>query len=322
MRPVRALLVAERASNYIQDMPPLPAAISVTACDPPETGVPLAPEADVICCWGAGPFTAAPVEAAATRLQWIQALSVGVESVLPLPRIQSGAVLLANARGTNAPPIAEEVMAYILAHARNLPRAIRSQAAGKWQRDFRNAREIYGTTLGLLGLGAIAREVAWRAKGLGMRVIATRRRDLAEPLPTGVDALVDFDGVLAAADYLVICLPLTPHTRGLLDATRLAQMKKGAFLVNVSRGAIVDEDALVTAITGRHLSGAALDVFHTEPLPESSPLWQTPGVIITPHVAPASPQTMPRTMALFAENLIRFSRGEPLKNLIDPRLGY
>jgi len=321
MHPVRALMVAERASSYVKQLPPLPDAIQVIPIDQPAEGVPLAPTADVLCCWGAGEFIAAPVEAAASRLQWIQALSAGVESVLHLPRVQSGAVLLANARGTNAPPIAEHVLACVLALARSLPQAIRAQAQGRWERSLRGQREVGGATLGLLGLGAIAHEVAWRAHGLGLRVIGTRRRP-AEPLPPHVDALTDLDGVLRNADFVVVCLPLTAETRGLLSTANLAKMKAGACLINVSRGAIVDDAALVAALQAGRLAGAALDVFTSEPLPESSPLWQAPGVLITPHVAGASPHTMGRTMALFADNLLRFSRGEALQNVIDPGLGY
>lgn len=321
MRPVRALVVAERVDSIVKHLPPLPEAIQVTACDTAEAALPLAATADVLCCWGAGPLYVGPVLAAARHLKWIQSLSVGVETLVTLPQVQSGELLLASARGVNAEPIAEQVLAYILSFARNLPAAIRAQARGTWERRFGRSLEVAGSTLGLLGLGAIAEAVAWRARGLGMRVIGTRRRP-EQPLPANVDALTDLDGVLSSADYVVVCLPLTPETRGLLGAERLARFKPGALLINVSRGPIVDEDALAAAIEAGHLGGAALDVFATEPLPESSPLWRLPQVIITPHVAADSPHTMRRTMALFADNLLRFSRGEPLLHLVDKHLGY
>lgn len=318
MRQVNAAVIAERADSYIKFLPALPENITVRAFPTQDAALVHAPETDVLVCWGLdwhGDFVAR-----ASRLGWLHTMSAGVEGVLR-PELPEH-VVLTNARGCNAPPIAETAMTMVLALARNLHFHIRMQDKHSWERNARRPFEINGKTLGLLGMGAIAQEVAWRAKGLGMRVIATRRRLGPQPLPEHIDAITDLPGLLAESDFLVVAAPLTPGTRGLLGADALALMKPGAYLINVSRGQIVDEPALVAALQSGKLAGAGLDVFATEPLPADSPLWDLPEVLITPHQAAASANTMKRIMSLLGENLQRFARGEGLLNLVDKRLGY
>jgi phosphoglycerate dehydrogenase-like enzyme len=209
-----------------------------------------------------------------------------------------------------------------LAHARRLPAALARQAEGRWARDGAVGTVLRGRTLGVVGLGTIGTEVARRAAAFGMRVWGVRRS--GAPV-AGVDRVVApdrLDEVLRLADYLALTLPLTPETRGLIGARELALLPRGAFVVNVGRGGLVDETALAEAIAAGRLGGAGLDVFEQEPLPASSPLWRLPGVIITPHVGGSSPGFLDRAVPFFCENLKRYLSGEPLLNRVDVTRGY
>ena len=183
------------------------------------------------------------------------------------------------------------------------------------------SHRLTGKTAGVLGLGTIGHAIAQRLASLGLRVIGTRRQPA--PLPDVAEVLPPEETrVLREADFLVIVLPLTPETRGLLDAEAIAGMKRGAHLVNVARGGIVDEAALAAALHDGHLGGAALDVFDEEPLPPESPLWQAPNLIITPHLAGVSRDYMQRLGELFFDNILRLERDAPLRNEIDRTRGY
>ena len=176
--------------------------------------------------------------------------------------------------------------------------------------------------MGVLGRGEIGRGVARRAAALGMRVIGTRRSGAAIEGVDEVFAASQTERVLRESDVVVVVLPLTEETRGLLDAEAIASMKRHALLVNIARGGIVDEEAVCRALHERHLAGAAFDVFDREPLPESSPLWDAPNVLITPHVAGAFPDYMARVAEILVENIRRLERGEPLRNAVDRDRGY
>jgi phosphoglycerate dehydrogenase-like enzyme len=257
--------------------------------------------------------------ARARRLRFIQISGAGVDAVLPAPDLPA-AVRIANARGIHEPEMSEFTLALILALAKRIPQALERQRSRTWE--MYGPRPLAERTVGILGLGAIGLAVARRCKALGMRVIGTRRS--AQPLPD-VDAVFgaqDTHRVLSESDVVVVVLPLTPETRGLLDAEALAKVKPRALLVNVARGGIVDEVALAKALEEGRLAGAALDVFKTEPLPTSSPLWSVPNLIVTPHLAGLSKDYMLRLAAIFLENIQRLERGEPLLNEIDRGRGY
>jgi phosphoglycerate dehydrogenase-like enzyme len=255
----------------------------------------------------------------ARQLRFIQMSGAGVDSLLPAPDLPAG-VRLANARGVHEPEMPEFVVAMVLALAKRLPQAVAQQARREWR--MFAGRRLAGSTVGILGLGAIGQSVARRLAALGMRVIGTRRG--GAPLD-GVDAVYgpdETDAVLLEAQVLVVLLPLTPETRGLLDARALALLPPRALLVNVARGGIVDEVALAAALRDGSLAGAAVDVFEEEPLPPESPLWDAPGCLVTPHVAGLTRDYMERVAELFVANLRRLDAGEPLHNEIDPRRGY
>jgi phosphoglycerate dehydrogenase-like enzyme len=266
------------------------------------------------------------VLAHATRLRWIQSPAAGLGMLLS-DRLRSSDILLTNSRGINAQPVAEQALALSLALARRLHTAITRQASSTWAQNELTEpapRVLRGLTLGVVGLGAIGTEVARLAGALGMRVIAMRRRvDL--PAPAWVDEVVAphaLRRLLGESDVVVLAAPETHETARLIGAPELESMKPGALLVNVGRGALVDEAALVDALRSGRIGGAGLDVFDEEPLPAASPLWSLPNVIVTPHVAGIRGDYWTVAVDMFVENLRRFEAGEPLLNLVDKEAGY
>ncbi len=213
----------------------------------------------------------------------------------------------------------------MLASARRLPEAIRAQDARRWIcGELAGLPSLRGRTLAIVGLGAIGRELARIAAGLGMIVIGTRR-EADDPLPAGVAEAFGPDalpGVLARADFVVLAAPLTGGTRGIIGAAELRQMKPTAWLVNVARGRLIDEAALIEALTRGQIAGAALDVVEHEPLDPSSPLWGLPNVLITPHAAGFREDYWEEATRLFAGNLERYLRGEEMTNIVDKLAGY
>lgn len=274
-----------------------------------------APEAEVI--FGFRPLREGALRA--RRLRWVHAAGAGVEN---LSRDVAGTEILVTNAHTHGDVIAEHVFAMILAHTRRLREAFACQSARRWGHRDLEGHLLAGRTMGVLGLGTLGQAVARRAAAFGLRVWGTRRTP--GPVP-GVERVLGPDGldeVLRAADVLVLTLPLTPETRGLVGARELGLLPRGAFVVNVGRGGLLDEAALVGAIEAGRLSGAGLDVFAEEPLPAGSPLWARPEVIITPHVAGAFPGYMDRAVRLFCENLRRYLDGRPLASVVDTARGY
>jgi phosphoglycerate dehydrogenase-like enzyme len=255
----------------------------------------------------------------ALRLRLIQTSGAGVDAVLPAPGLPA-AVRIANARGVHEPEMPEFVLAQIFALAKRLPRAFGQQSRREWR--MYGGLRLAGATAGILGLGAIGHSVARRCKALGMRVIGTRASGAPLPDVDEVFPAEETRRVLERSDVVVVVLPLTPATRGLLDAGAIAAMKPQALLVNVARGGIVDEEALAKALADGRLGGAAMDVFEQEPLQPTSPLWDAPNCLVTPHVAGLSRDYMARIGRIFIENVRRCERGEPLQNEIDRARGY
>jgi phosphoglycerate dehydrogenase-like enzyme len=255
----------------------------------------------------------------AKRLRLIQAFGAGVDYLMPPIGLREE-VVIANQRGMSAEPMAEFGLTLILALLKQLPFFVASQQQRTWVR--RLPETAAGKTLGILGLGAIGCALAERAHALGMRVVGTQR----EPKPHRAVARIEppsgMARVLAEADVIVILTPLTDATRGSFDAAAFAQMKPGAYLVNLARGGIVDEAALLAALESGRLAGAVFDVFATEPLPPGDPLWKAPNLWITPHVAGGFPDLLATSIALFAENVARIERGEPVASAVDRARGY
>ncbi len=253
-------------------------------------------------------------------LKWIHSVSAGVEHALD-EQLRQMDVILTNASGVFDLPIAETVVAYILMIVKQMPTFFRQQQTHVWKK--RSLREAAGLTVGLVGLGSIGTEIARLCQGLEMRVIATRRHP--EEGAPHVDTLYptsELHRLLEASDFVVIAVPLTEETQGMIDAEALRQMGEGAWLINIARGAVVDEQALIGALQEGRIAGAALDVFVEEPLPEDSPLWELENVIITPHNSWSTPHLKEREAALFLENLRHYLRDEPLRNVVNKELGY
>lgn len=264
-----------------------------------------------------GPLLEAP------NARWFQLWSAGADWFVKT-RPEDDEAIVTNTSGIHALNIGEHVFAMLLAFARNLPQAFRSQEAGQWQRvGSEHLFELTGKTMLILGLGAIGRQCAHLAKAFGMQVIGLRRNP--DKGHEGVDEMVgvgDLLSVLPKADVVVSTLPGGPHTKYLMDARAFDAMQNGAYFINIGRGETVDEKALVDALSQGSIAGAGLDVFEEEPLPESSPLWGLENVIITAHYAGETPYYTERALGVFTDNLRRFVAGEPLRNVVDKALGY
>ncbi len=269
---------------------------------PPETRD-LVGEADALLAT----YVGTDLLEAAPNLQWIQALSSGVD-FLDLEAIADHGVALTNAAGVHAEPIAEQVVGYLLTFERGIHTGIRQQQEGVWQRY--SGGEIRGKTLGIVGLGAIGSRTAEYAQAFGMTVVGTKRDPGAAPAAADeVYAPGELFEVLSQSEYVLLSCPLTPETRGLVGSEELGAMNGDAVLVNVARGEVVDEDALVYALQQGGIRGAALDVFEAEPLPPESVLWNLPNVVVTPHMAGSTPHKFERVAELFAENYQAFADG-------------
>ncbi len=277
----------------------------------------------------------------APNLKWVQLHLAGVNILYDHP-IYRTAIPLATTSGVHAASVAEYAFTMLLALAHRLPRMLEWQHRGTWPPDERRwdlfvPTEVRGATIGIVGYGSIGREVARIAHTFSMRILVTKR-DIAERADRGyrLPGTGDPDGalpdewvplerlhdLLSASDFVVNCVPLTPETERLLGAQALAAMKATAYLVNVGRGATVDEAALARALAEKRIAGAALDVFAQEPLPAGSPLYGLDNVILSPHVSGFIPSYDEKCTDLFAENLRRYLNGEPLLNLVDRDKGY
>ena len=265
----------------------------------------------------------------APRLRWIQSASAGIEGNLSPPVVERG-ILLTNGAGIASTGIAEHVLGVMLAFCRNLHVAGRLQREGRWNRPAVMAgsgipiREFRGSGVAVLGLGPIGAAIAADSAALGATVRGLRRHPPAQA-PPPYEAVVGPEGLpdlLGWAHFVVLAVPHTPETEGMIGERELGLMRRDAVLVNVARGSVVDEAALLDALRRGLIAGAGLDVFAEEPLAASSPLWALPNVILTPHVAGATPRYLERALELFIENLGRYLEGRPLRNLVDHGLGY
>jgi phosphoglycerate dehydrogenase-like enzyme len=261
------------------------------------------------------------------RLKWVQSPAAGVGGLLSQELIDSP-VVLTSARGIRARAIAEHVLAVTLALARQLQVAVRRQAEHVWALDeiesSGRVRVLRGRTMTIVGPGAIGTEVARLASAFGLRVAAVRKR-LDAPRPPGVDTITSLAGLpelLPETDVLVLSSALTTETRYLVGRPLLARLPRGALLVNVGRGKLIDDDAVIDALRDGTLAGAALDVFTREPLDPESPYWDLRNVIVTPHTSGTMEDYWTPLVELFAENLRRFERGAPLLNVVDKKAGY
>jgi D-2-hydroxyacid dehydrogenase (NADP+) len=280
-------------------------------------------DADVLVAWQLRPEQFK----AAKKLCWIHATTAAVHQLM-FPEVLASDVRVTNSTEIHGPVVAEHAIALVLALAKSLPAIVRSQIEHRWaQQDIwrgsMRPREIAGATLGVIGLGAIGREVVRLAKALGMRTLAVREHP--ERGGEGAERVFSpeqMNDFLSQAEYVILAAPLTTRTEALFDDEVFASMRRDACFINVSRGALVDEGALERALNTGKIRAAALDVFRTEPLPGESPLWDLENLLITPHSAALTERLWERHFTRISENLHRFASGEPLLGEVDKRKGY
>jgi phosphoglycerate dehydrogenase-like enzyme len=254
------------------------------------------------------------------RLRWIQGIGAGIEQFAKAG-VPAEGVRISNASGIGARSMSEWVIGRLLQVWKRFPESDALQREGIWKQTY--GRTFADSVVGVVGLGHIGSAVAERARALGARVLATRRTARAgdtSPVADALYPLSELHAMLAECDAVVVAAPATPETHHLIDARAIAAMKPGAMLVNVARGSLVDESALVDALESEHVSWAALDVFEVEPLPEASPLWGHPRALVTAHSSPSVDRYMDDVFEIVLENVRRFARGEPLVNEVDPKL--
>jgi phosphoglycerate dehydrogenase-like enzyme len=281
-------------------------------------------DAEIVIAWSLKPEQVK----SAKKLRWVHSTAAAVHQLI-FPELVDSEIVLTNARDVHGPVVAEQVMALIFALAKRIPQAVRLQQKHIWGQNLMwearpHPREIASATLGLVGLGSIGRSVAKHAFALGMRVMVMREHP-NKPKPEGVEEVfspAQFEALLSQSDYVVLAAPVTPNTRRLMNATRLAQMKPDACLINVGRGALIDEAALAQALRQQQIGGAALDVFEKEPLAAESPLWDMENVLITPHTAGLTEKLWERHYILISENLHRYFAHQPLLSVVDKQKGY
>jgi len=281
------------------------------------------PDTDIAITWSIKPDQIL----AAKKLRWIHSTAAAIHTLI-FPELVESDIVVTNARDVHGPVVAEHVMALIFALAKKIPDAVAFQQKHEWAQErmwdeLPRVRELADATLGLIGLGSIGRAVARNAKALGMRVIAAREHP--EKGSGGADTVfgpAQIDEVFRQSDYVVLAAPTTNATQSLASAMRIALMKPGACLINVGRGPLLDEDALVRALREKKIGGAALDVFPKEPLDAASPLWDVPNLLITPHTAGLTDKVWERHYALFSENLRRYLKGESLLSVVNKKEGY
>lgn len=315
-REIFVLVFAKLDERHIAQVQQVDPRVRVAAVTDRPKGIELAPQAEVMVGWNV------PREAVqrAPKLRWIHSTAAGVDQLL-YPEILEREIVITSSSGIHQ-PLVEHVFAMLLGLTRRLHVAIRNQAQRRWERSQAVGDEIRGKTMGVLGLGHIGAEIAEKAQVFSMRVIGTKRTPAAV---AGVDSVYSPEGlaeVLRESDAVVVALPLTTETRGLIGERELRTMKPTAILINIGRGPIVQERALIRALQERWIGGAGLDVFEREPLPADSPLWGMEHVIVTPHVSGTSPGYMDAAVPLLCDNLRRYLDGTPMLNLVDKTRGY
>jgi phosphoglycerate dehydrogenase-like enzyme len=319
---VNLLVLSKPAAPYLKPLDRLPGPVNLIIGDDPAQLGKAAPHADVVlnAMWNGNLLrTVFPL---AKQVRWVHNLSAGVELAL-FPELVDSPAPLTNGRGVYADSLAEFVLAAALFFAKDFRRMVRNQEAGRWQTF--DVEMLAGRTMGIVGYGEIGRAAAKLAHAAGMRVYALRRRITLSEADPMLDAVYPPDQIrtmLSQSDYVVVSAPLTDQTRGMVGSAEIGALKPNAVVINVGRGPVIDEPALIAALQSGKIRGAALDVFDTEPLPESSPFWTMPNVLLSPHTADHTTGWVELAMDMFVRNFDRFVKGEPLENVVDKHAGY
>lgn len=317
------LVIANPADGELAMLRKLPPGTRFEVGNSAEALSGAAAQADVILNWTNGGKLLRELFPKCPHVRWVHSRSAGLDSVL-FPELVASPVPLTNGSGVFSEPLGEFAVAAMLYFAKDLRRMLRNQQAGVWE-EF-DIVEVSGQTVGIVGYGDIGRAVAQRARPLGMRVLGLKRSGPplyhVDPLVSRIYGPGELMEFLPLCDYVVVAAPLTPETRSMIGASAFAAMKREAVIINLGRGPVIDEAAMVEALSAGRIKGAALDVFDQEPLPAGHPLWGLDNVLLSPHCADHTPDWLERAMEFFLAEFSRFSKGEPLLNVVDKTLGY
>jgi len=317
------VLTANLADKDLALLEQLPHGTNLVAGTSAEAFERLAEDTDVIFNWSAGGKLLREVFLMCPNVRWVHSRSAGLDSVL-FPELIASPVPVTNGRGVFSQSLGEFALAAILFFAKDLRRMVRNQEAGRWEQF--DITEIAGQTLGIVGYGDIGRAVATRARAMGMRVVAIKRHGPplynVDPLVSRIYKPEERLEMMRVADYVVCSAPLTPETHGMIGDREFAAMRPGAVVINIGRGPVIDEPAMVRALSEKRIRGAALDVFDQEPLPEGHPFYKLDNVLLSPHCADHTPDWTEQAMRFFLTQFERFDRGEVLQNVVKKELGY
>jgi phosphoglycerate dehydrogenase-like enzyme len=317
------VLSADLADPDLKFLEQLPPETNIAVGKSVEAFQKLAPEAGVILSWSVSGKLLRDVFAMCPKVRWVHSRSAGLDTVL-FPELIASPVPLTNGRGVFSQSLGEFALGAILYFAKDLRRMIANQQAGRWEQF--DVVPVAGQTVGIVGYGDIGRAVATRVRAMGMRILAVKRHGPplynVDPLINQIFLPADRTEMIAQCDYIVCAAPLTPETRGMIGEAEFAAMKASAVIVNIGRGPVIDEAAMVRALTGRRIKGAALDVFDTEPLPAGHPFYLLDNVLLSPHCADHIPGWTEDAMRFFLAQFERFREGRPLENIVNKGQGY
>jgi phosphoglycerate dehydrogenase-like enzyme len=322
MSRVNLLVLADPAQPQLKMLEQLRETAAVTVGNTLQAVEPSASRADVVFAWSGHRDLLEQIWHTARQIKWVHSMAAGLDNLLFAALVESP-VPLTNSRGVFSQSLAEFVMGAVLFFAKDFRRMVRNQEAGIWQ-GF-DVDEISRQSLGIIGYGDIGRAVARRAKAFDMKVLGLRRRPEQSRSDSMLDQILPLERkleLMAGSDYVVVAAPLTPDTRGMIGTAELRAMKKTGVLINVGRGPVVDEPALIRALQEKWIRGAALDVFENEPLPPGHPFYRLDSVLLSPHCADHTSDWMEQATQFFLDNFERFRKGEPLQNVVDKRFGY
>jgi len=317
------LVLSDPADRHLAMLAALPDETRITVGDSAESFARSADGADAILCWPGRRALLCDVLAMAPKLRWVHTRAAGLEDLIS-PELIRHPAIFTNSSGVFSPSLGEWVLGAILYFAKDFHRLLRQQMAGVWEQF--EVPFIEGQTVGIIGYGDIGRAIATRVRAVGMRVLAARRHvpesGNSDPLVERIYRTADRCEMISQCDYVALAAPLTPETRGMIGQAEIGAMKPGAVFLNVGRGPVVDEDALIEALTAGRIRGAALDVFAHEPLPPGHPFFKLENVLLSPHSADHTPDWLDRAMRFFLDQFERFRTGAPLLNVVDKHRGY
>ena len=323
MKPLTLLVLSSPLNRSLRLLDRLPEQTSIAVGETPEAFENLIDDADAVLCFAAYGKLLQTLWPRLGNVRWVHSTAAGVEHVL-FPELVASPIPLSNARGVFADSLGEFAAAAVLFFSKQLRQMVEAQEAGRWAEEI-EVNWVRGTTVGIVGYGAIGRAVVDRLHPFGVRTLALRRdvtKAAEDPRIAAVYPPSGLDEMLPQCDYLVLAAPMTPDTKGMIGERELALLPPHAVVINIGRGAVVQEPALIAALEQKRILGAALDVFEQEPLPAGHPFYRMKNVLLSPHVADHTPGWADLSMEFFVENFERFHNGLPLENLVDKARGY